>query len=101
MSDKIILRKIHLGSLIDLLEYLYDSGAVFVDIVGLANAPTEQDEILVAVNPEYFKNDDDDDNDDDDVEQIPPLTPFSGMSKKIKEEQEKISDINDVINRLL
>lgn len=106
-SNRLMLRKIPLFDLLKILEHLYDSGADFVDIVGISLGDKEQDEIMVAVKDEYMNARDtitgslEEEDDDEEEEEEPDMT---GSAKIISEEIIEQTgnftqqDINDLLN---
>ena len=62
-----MLRKIPLGTFIDILQDLFDNGADFIDLVGDEDNGTEspRDSIKITVRPEYLSPDIDQDQDDE------------------------------------
>jgi len=64
-------RKISLQVLIDTLTHIWDSGADYVDIIGIQN--DEQDVINIVVKEDYMSDDIEEYEEEDD----PPLPPLS------------------------
>lgn len=52
--NKFVIRKVPLFTFITLLKEIYESGADFVDLNGIRNDMTKQDEITVSVPLEYM-----------------------------------------------
>ena len=67
-------RKISLQVLIDTLTHIWDSGADYVDIIGIQN--DEQDVINIVVQEDYM-SDDIEEYEEEDDEDNPPLPPLS------------------------
>jgi len=103
-SKKVCLRKIPLYDLLKLMEHLYESGADFVDIIGVSMGEDTQDEIMVAVQDEYMKDKQDSEEDDKDhAEIILPEEDDDDDDENlpaVKEIQARITeqDINDLLN---
>ena len=55
-KEKVVLKKIHLQSFIDILIDVYNGGAEFIDIVGIPDV--EQDYIGITVREEYIESED-------------------------------------------
>ena len=68
-------RKISLQVLIDTLTHIWDSGADYVDIIGIQN--DEQDVINIVVKEDYMSDDIEEYEEEDDDEEDSPLPPLS------------------------
>lgn len=103
-AKKVCLRKIPLYDLLKLMEHLYESGADFVDIIGVSMGEDTQDEIMVAVKDEYMKDKQDSEEDDieDDEGHAEIILPEEDDENlpAVKEIQARITeqDINDLLN---
>ena len=92
-----MLRKIPLGSFIEILTDLFESGAEFIDLAGDENndGETPRDSLKITVKPEYLYMEDDDEDDDDILDE--------GMDFLINNESDDIprslsdDDIQDLI----
>jgi hypothetical protein len=66
-NNEIILRKIPLKIFLDVLTKAWNDGADYIDIIGIPNEV--QDNIGIAISPDYYsKGDDNDPEEDYDVE---------------------------------
>lgn len=82
MSKKVKFRKVPLELLIETLTHLYNSGANYIDILGVEG--TEQDVVTISVENEYMDEDHQEDNIPDSVEFV---------NDKLSDE-----DINNLMN---
>lgn len=64
-KDKFILQKIPIEKLLNILQYLYDSGADYVDIVG--HPDDEKDTIGLVTRSEYYFTKEDTENDEQSI----------------------------------
>jgi hypothetical protein len=72
-NKEIRFRKISLQLLLDTLTHIWDSGADYVDIIGIQGE--DQDVINIVVKEEYMSEEEDiEDYDDDDDDETPTLS---------------------------
>lgn len=72
-NKEVRFRKISLQMLIDTLTHIYNSGADYVDIIGIQN--DEQDVINIVVKEDYMTDEELEEYDEeDDDEDVPPLS---------------------------
>tara|TARA_R110000868_G_scaffold119097_1_gene315553 strand:- start:1989 stop:2237 length:249 start_codon:yes stop_codon:yes gene_type:complete len=68
-NKEVRFRKISLQMLIDTLTHIYNSGADYVDIIGIQN--DEQDVINIVVKEDYMTDEELEEYDDDEDDDIP------------------------------